>query len=63
VDTASNAVAFKYLADPGLPYIAGPSAGGGGPGIVYGLLESGGTPTYGAANALTITLLVEQNTG
>lgn len=63
VDTASNAVAFHYLTDPGLPYVAGPSVGGGGPGVIYGLLESGGTPTYGAANALTITLLIEQNTG
>lgn len=63
VDTASNAVAFHYLSDPGLPYVAGPSAAGGGAGTIFGLLESGGTPTYGAATALTITLLIEQNTG
>lgn len=60
-DTAANAVAFKYLTDPGLPYVEAPTAAGGGPGAVYGLLESGGTPTYGAANALTITLLVDHD--
>lgn len=62
VDTASNAVAFKYLADPGLPFVAGAQAGAGGGGTVYGLLESGGTPTYGSASALTVVLVVEQLT-
>lgn len=61
VDTASNAVGFKFLPDPGVPYVTGASAGGAGDtGHLFGLLESGGTPTYGAANALTVSLLVEQ---
>jgi hypothetical protein len=61
VDTASNAVAFKYLTEPGLPFMAGSTAAGGGTGVIYGLLESGGTPTYGATNALTVTLIVEHD--
>jgi hypothetical protein len=61
VDTASNAVAFRYLANPGLPFVtAGDGGVVGATGHLFGLLESGGTPTYGAANALTVTLLVEQ---
>lgn len=61
VDTASNAVGFKYLAEPGLPFVTGPGSGTDVVGIIYGLLETTGTPTYGSASALTITLIVEHD--
>lgn len=59
VDTASNAVGLKMLVQPGLVAHTGATAGAvGDTGHLYGLLESGGTPTY-AANSLTLTLIAE----
>src|SRR5204862_5482680 len=59
VDTASNAVGLKMLPQPGLVCLTGAAAGAvGDTGHLYGLLESGGTPTY-AAGSLTVTLIAE----